>query len=644
MIDSTRFLFNKFLMFISLIFIGLSFILNSCISGKDPEPLVVNANKSEGKNIFSIRFPTSDIKEFEVFARQMERLKPYGRVDVSINNPAQRADFEIPEGGSPWHEYASYNLSVHIFFPDERLAPFLPADFVAKNRKLLMSKEKIVRESGLGVAWASTDPLLLPEAFFVKYPHLRGPRVDHPRRSLEQAFSACFHQEETIDMYKNMVNELIKNVPEINSFDFHINDAGSGMCWSNDLYVGANGPASCKNSHISEGVIAMFDVFKNTTMQITGRDVDIYFDGFTTEERIEIDNKLAERNTALLKDNYPSKNISSMLVSSWPVRGIMNPLQILRTLIQSESQPPFRYSLSFGDMYERGQERVETIEKVIDIVEDNLKNPSDGEGSDSLMAIQALKKICYKWAGEESSDQLFNAFMSLDQALNKRNKMMPRFSNTLYYLGVSARHITRPLVFVPGNLTADEEKYFLPHVFNVSVEEARNEYMDLHGADRFLSEGVVDSFLVDLKAVINSFEKIKNATEQKFLDDMARSLRIYYCVVRSCGNFNNAQIIRNRNREILAGPVHRPPKTPTRTGDPDLKHFNDIMRDEFDNTQDLIDLLENGGMDLVVHAKGAYIEDTFLLGADLIEQLKQKLKIMMAHWRDIEGYLSTPYI
>jgi hypothetical protein len=69
-----------------------------------------------------------------------------------------------------------------------------------------------------------------------------------------------------------------------------------------------------------------------------------------------------------------------------------------------------------------------------------------------------------------------------------------------------------------------------------------------------------------------------------------------------------------------------------------------MMRDELDNTTELIDLLENGGMDLIAHAYSPFKEDTFLLGADLIEQLKLKQKIMIAHWRDIEGYLITPYI
>jgi hypothetical protein len=66
------------------------------------------------------------------------------------------------------------------------------------------------------------------------------------------------------------------------------------------------------------------------------------------------------------------------------------------------------------------------------------------------------------------------------------------------------------------------------------------------------------------------------------------------------------------------------------------------MRDELDNAQELIDLLEKGGMDLLCHAKDQLHEDTFLPGPDLIAQLKLKRKIMLDHWRDIEGYLTSP--
>ncbi|MFN2396884.1 MAG: hypothetical protein ABR597_14485, partial [Bacteroidales bacterium] len=81
----------------------------------------------------------------------------------------------------------------------------------------------------------------------------------------------------------------------------------------------------------------------------------------------------------------------------------------------------------------------------------------------------------------------------------------------------------------------------------------------------------------------------------------------------------------------------------TWTGDQDLQDFNTIMRDELDNTLELISLLENGGMELVCHAKEPLLEDTFILGPDLINHLKKKRKVMLAHWTDIEEYLATPF-
>jgi hypothetical protein len=175
------------------------------------------------------------------------------------------------------------------------------------------------------------------------------------------------------------------------------------------------------------------------------------------------------------------------------------------------------------------------------------------------------------------------------------------------------------------------------------VEEARNDYMDIHGGNRELAMHATEKMTAGLKRVYTALETIQNAPEQKFLNDLARSLRLYSCVLKTCGNFNDAQIIRNRNKEALAGAVHRPDKTPVWTGDQDLLDFNEIMRNELDNTQDMIDLLENGGMELICYVKPPFPEDTFVLGADLIDQLKKKQRIMLAHWTDIEGYLTTPF-
>ncbi len=594
-------------------------------------------SEKEVKNVFIVFNTGEEMQYFRPFAQQMARLKQFGRVDVTINSPALKGEFECPKGSCDWHEYAAYNRSVAAFYPDKKLLPFVPEDYILKNRQLLQSKVGVLRELGLSAAFSSNEPRYLPEKFFERYPDMRGPRVDHPRRSVQKEFAPCFHQPETVEIYRNMVDQLYKNAPEIRTLYFSMNDAGSGTCWEDWLYSGPNGPAGCRNINKSEAIVALLNVYKEGAKK-AGHDVDIYFKGmFTDEEMDDLVLKLPA-NCYLAGRNYPAvKNISGLMGETYPVKGIINPLEIVRAMSRNVIGQNI-YVFNFWSSYSRAQERIETITKIVDIVEENLMNPP---GAGEINALNTLKRFCVKWAGQEHSEQLFNAFVSLDNSLNE-NQGALRGLSTLYW-GVSTRQITRPLVFAPGLLTQAEEKYFLPYIFNVSIDEARNDYMDIHGGNRELPVNVTENLVNSLKRISASIGKIKNAPEQRFLEDMAKALHLFSCVVRSCGNFNDAQIIRNRNKEVLARPIHRPGKIPTWDGDQDLLDFNAIMRDELDNMQEMINILESGGMDLISTSKQPFPEDTFILGPDLIDQLKMKRKIMLAHWTDIEGYLSTPF-
>ena len=597
-----------------------------------------NGQLNNENNIFVVNYYPADIDDFEAFAKQLARLLPYGRVDVGINNAAEKADFEVPGNGGNWHEYASYNKSVSVFFPDEKIAPFIPADFVKMNQDLLDKKLKIIRELGLSASFRCNEPRYLPEAFFEKYPHLRGPRVDHPRRGSKAEFAPCFHQEETVDMYRYMVGRFFAKAPEVHTLYFSMNDAGSGTCWADWLYTGPNGPVACKDQNLSKSIVTMLNVYKEAAKQ-TGHEIDIFFDGmFTDAERDEVAAALPGR-CYLRGRNYPSsRNASGMMGQTYPVRGIINPLSILKSLNRGDDSIQHRYNLGFSAAYGRGHESLQVAEKLIDIIDWQLKEPS---GSSEINIMEALDELCVKWAGKEYANRLREAFVAMDEAFEYKSKSASALS-TLYW-GVSTRHITRPLVFAPKHLTTEEETYFMPHVFNISIEEARNDYMDIHGGNKTLDDGVINQFLVMLKKAYSLMEEVKGAPEQMFLNDLAKSLRIYASVIRSCNNFYLAQEIRNRNKEVLAGPIHRPDKIPTWTGDKDLQDFNAIMRDELDNAQELILLLENGGMELVCYAQKPFKEDTFVLGADLIQQLKKKRNIMLTHWTDIEGYLATPF-
>jgi hypothetical protein len=67
------------------------------------------------ENTFIVFNTGEGLQYFKELAEQMARLKPYGRVDITINSPALKGDFECPDGSCDWHEYASYNRSVEAF-------------------------------------------------------------------------------------------------------------------------------------------------------------------------------------------------------------------------------------------------------------------------------------------------------------------------------------------------------------------------------------------------------------------------------------------------------------------------------------------------------------------------------------------------
>ena len=119
---------------------------------------------------------------------------------------------------------------------------------------------------------------------------------------------------------------------------------------------------------------------------------------------------------------------------------------------------------------------------------------------------------------------------------------------------------------------------------------------------------------------------------------------MFTSIIRSIGNFFPMQILRDRNKAKFAAGPTIPPKCFSMTGDPDFLQMNELMRDELDNTSQLIDMLENGGLKRFVTASGpGDVEDTFMLGADIVNQLRKKMAIMRKHWCDAAEYLAMPH-
>jgi hypothetical protein len=71
--------------------------------------------------------------------------------------------------------------------------------------------------------------------------------------------------------------------------------------------------------------------------------------------------------------------------------------------------------------------------------------------------------------------------------------------------------------------------------------------------------------------------------------------------------------------------------------------LNDFIRDELDNTTQLIHLLEQGGRSQVLTAGDPRDEDPFLLGPHLLQNLQLKRQTVRRHSLDAEKFLFSPH-
>jgi hypothetical protein len=518
-------------------------------------------------------------------------------------------------------------------------------DYVRDNVRLLRECADVLRKHDLAAAFQTHEPFFMPEAFFAAHPRLRGARLDHPRRTCQEAFGICRDTPEGQQMLAYSMSQLMKEVPELTDLYWLTNDAGAGMCWCEHLYPGPNGPDHCRRlgtgQHVAN-VLAGFDRGSGDRKQL---DIIVMHGNFTQAERQLIPHYI-DRQRVFWTD-FDDRVVRVGPVMEDPVLGILDPVAMLAAMERATRPDGRKICIDLGTTYKRSYELPEAAEKVFEIVEAYLDAPATG----TIGRLAILGSLCRKWVAPEQADDLLEALVAIHEAYQYKRAALPRFG--AMYVGVSMRHMTRPLVAMPEKLSPEEESYFLPYVFNPDPREARMDYLDFHGGRLIPATvgaespdpplGEVARACSRFNGVAGRLEKIEGEGDAAFFRNMAISLRIYASIIRSIGNFCAMQIVRDRNAWRFAAGPRTPSKVFSMTGDPDLLLIHEYMRDELDNTSELIDLLDKGGMERLITSRRAGLpEDTFLLGADIADQLRRKMAIMRRHWLDASAYLATP--
>jgi hypothetical protein len=606
---------------------------------------------SPGKS-FLVHVCVRSAKEFEPFAAMAGRLRRLGETAINVSQLSGKTLEDVPEGGSPWHEYTTLlPVLTKKFFPHPKEQAFVNMDYVRKNVALMRACVRVLRKHKLAASFNTHDPFFMPEEFFVRYPHLRGARLDHPRRSRQEAFGICRDTPEGQDMLAWSMAAMVKEVPELTTLSWLTNDAGGGICWCEYLYPGPNGPAACRHLNTGQRVAAILGAFDRGSQAARGKPVDfvVMHANFTGNERRLFPQYLDAERTFWSDGDGRVVRTGSVIEN--PLRGIFDPVAITAAMERARGPHVRKIAIDVATNYSRCFELPATAEKVFEIVEAYLdESPAAG----TLGRLTFLRGLCARWVGPKAADALLEALIGLNEAYKYKLAAIPRFNAN--YVGVSMRHINRPLVALPDKLTPEEEGYFLPHVFNPSIQEGRMDYLDWHGGR--LAAGAADELTPDprVNEVSVACGRFRDVAEQldsldakcpaaEVFRGMAISLRMYTCILRSIGNFYAMQIVRDRNAARFAAPgPFVPPKVFSMTGDADLLLIHEYMRDELDNTADLLDLMANGGEQrLVLARRPGDVEDTFMLGADLAAQLHQKMAIMRRHWKDASEHLATPH-
>jgi len=595
-----------------------------------------------GGKTFIFHNAIRDVEEFRAYAAVAARLTAYGTVQVDIGVLAEKSPVHRAGPRSPWHDYGAYMATLWAFFPHPKLAPHLPAEWVARNRELLLAKAAVLKGLGLEAVFSGNETQFLPEAFFRQYPHLRGPRVDHPLRSAKDEFAWCVDSPETLEMIEWMMAELKRQAPQVRAMHSWNNDSGSGLCWLTALYPGANGPAACRGRDPGARVRGLIEAMDRGARK-GGGPVHIRLAGnFPADDRKRIEPLLPS--SARFRAGDTSVIVAkTRAAEAYPILGLIDVLPLLKAL-ETMSDPGVQ-TIDIDTCqpwYYRANEPISTVRRLVDIVEDSLKSPARSE---TERAAQA-RRLAVGWGGAKNADRVLEALGLVRQSFSifaERPFFPPRdvILSPGHAYTVTNRLITRPLLVKPELLSPEEEAYFLPYIFATDEQVARLDYNTAHGYRRtvpadYRSQPFKETHDAALAAAA-IFEQVTDAPDRSWFRQLARSLRLWASTVRSHDNFYFAQVIRDRRREELGQP---PRIALVRRDEPDLLLWNEIQRDELDNANELRALLEDGGLELVGRARQVREEDVFLLGPDLPGALLKKTDLMRQHWLDGQRYLT----
>ncbi|UCE06759.1 MAG: hypothetical protein JSW07_01575 [bacterium] len=189
---------------------------------------------------FAHQYRTARHFNREAYVRECARL---GYSHIEVNCLATPVPFEKGVPDEVYPHFYNYCAALDQFVDSRLNRGIYPADYLQGNLNLLKYNACLALKYGITPGLLCFEPRNVPDALLERYPMLRGARVDHPFRSLKPRYNLTLAHPAVREHYAEMMEKLMKQVPELGYISIWTNDSGAGFEYTSTLYVGRNGGA-----------------------------------------------------------------------------------------------------------------------------------------------------------------------------------------------------------------------------------------------------------------------------------------------------------------------------------------------------------------------------------------------------------------
>jgi hypothetical protein len=591
-----------------------------------------------------------DLAQFE---RKAVLAKELGATHVVITEGLPLATWEFDKD-DPYPAWFMHHASLLKIFPPKDVLPFVNKDYADNVSAILEKRCAILRKLGLKTVWNANEPAVMPEAFFTAHPDLRGPRIDQPSRSRKAHFAPSVDERETLRLYRESMQLLLKRCPEVELFNWVTTDAGSGFDWAPSLYPGINGNSNHKDRPMEERVSG-FLINAQKAAKDAGHDIAINLNPIAprqwmiptfSPEVLRAIVRLLPRGLAVQGKEGPDGRAFAGGGTGGggggtfsPVVGIVvpsfNPVGGNGGMVTNET--PARVVINLGDA------------TTMDFNYRLLKATRGLPMRTLLERMTALRAFAVAEVGEEQADNLVEAWSALNDA--DKNLNILNFGGMLRFGHVLNRWITRPMVPFPNELTVDEKKDYRQFLFQAKGDDQADNLIDIQAmrmyegwGAKMLFQRTIELTLPQMRTSLNRVELIRDAAKdeaaRKQWDITGKRLQAAIYLLQSADNMvaYQAQLDRVKN---LGAKIEPDPVLGVQSGW-DRTDLMETARKEIDTMVNLKRLLESTSEPILDLAPTPAEESIMRLGPNVASQLKHKIDTMNAHWRDYDRLFTVP--